>query len=368
MHLSALNLYSVVIHNIINNKGERVIISKRVILHLVGSPTDQFYCDLSRFYADSCIRALADPARYTFQIAYITPNKKWCFPASLYDADITAAKALSLAEAVQVLSKQHIDIALPQMFCRSGMTDYRALLDLLNIPYVGNTPELMALTADKAKAKAVVAAAGVVVPESELLRLGDKPSFKPPVVVKPAQADNSLGVTLVNTEAEYATALEMAFAESDEVLVERFIELGREIRCGIIEKKGELICLPLEEYRMDAQTHPIRAYSSKLTEDAQGGLAFAGKDSTQTWLVNTDDPDITRVWEAAKLSHRALGCRHYSLFDFRIDSQGKPWFLEAGLYCSFAPKSVIPTMVKETGITLSAFFQQMVDETLAKPK
>ncbi len=339
--------------------------SKRCILHLVGSPTDQFYNDLSRFYADSCIRALTDPLRYIFQIAYITPDKKWRFPASLDDADIGAAKTYDLPAAVQFLAKQQIDVALPQMFCRSGMTDYRALLDLLGIPYVGNTPELMALTADKAKAKAVVAAAGVAVPESELLRRGEMPSFKPPVVVKPVQADNSLGVTLVNTESDYEAALEKAFAESDEVLVERFIELGREVRCSIIVQKGKLICLPLEEYRMDAQTHPIRAYSSKLGEDAQGKLAFANKENKQTWLVNADDPDISQVWEVAKLSHQALGCRHYSLFDFRIDPQGKPWFLEAGLYCSFAPKSVIAIMVKATGVELSAFFQQMIDETLA---
>ncbi len=341
---------------------------KCCILHLVGSPTNQFYCDLSRFYADSCIHAIADPARYTFQIAYVTPDKKWRFPASLSDADIAAAKTFDLADAVQFLSQQHIDIALPQMFCVSGMTDYRSLLDLLDIPYIGNKPELMALTANKAKAKAVVAAAGVAVPESELLRRKDKPSFKPPVVVKPTQADNSLGVSLVNTEAEYTAALEAAFADSDEVLVERFIELGREVRCGIIEQQGELVCLPLEEYRMDAQTHPIRAYSSKLTKNARGDLAFAGKDPTQTWLVNADDPDVAQVWEAAKLSHRALGCRHYSLFDFRIDAEGKPWFLEAGLYCSFAPKSVIPTMVKETGVDLSTFFQQMVDEALAESR
>lgn len=342
--------------------------SKRCILHLVGSPTDQFYCDLSRFYADSCIRALIDPTRYNFVIAYVTPDKKWRFPVSLSDTDIAAADPLALAEAVQFLSRQQIDVALPQMFCVSGMTDYRALLDLLGIPYIGNTSELMALTANKAKAKAVVAAAGVAVPESELLRLGDKPSFKPPVVVKPTQSDNSLGVTLVNSEAEYPSALETAFADSDEVLVERFIELGREVRCGIIEQQGELVCLPLEEYRMDAKEHPIRGYSSKLTEDAEGNLAFAGKDPTQTWLVHADDPDIAQVWEAAKLSHQALGCRHYSLFDFRIDAKGTPWFLEAGLYCSFAPKSVIPTMVKATGVDLNTFFEQMVDEALAESR
>nr|WP_298413714.1 ATP-grasp domain-containing protein [uncultured Halomonas sp.] len=339
--------------------------SKRSILHLVGSATDQFYCDLSRFYAHSCIQAIADPARYTFHIAYVTPDGKWRFPDSLEESDIAAAKALPFAEAVHFLSQQQIDVALPQMFCRSGMTDYRSLLNLLDIPYVGNTPAAMALTADKAKAKAVVATAGVAVPESELLRRGDTPSFSPPVVVKPTQADNSLGVTLVTHEKDYDSALETAFADSDEVLVERFIELGREVRCGIVVQQGELVCLPLEEYRMDAETHPIRAYSSKLKEDEQGGLAFAGKDSTQTWLVDTDDPDVARVWEAAKQSHLALGCRHYSLFDFRIDAQGKPWFLEAGLYCSFAPKSVIPTMMSATGTDVSVFFQQVVDDVLA---
>ncbi len=338
--------------------------SIRCILHLVGSPTDQFYCDLSRFYANSCIQALADPSLYTFQIAYVTPDKKWRFPASLNDADIAVAEALSLAEAVQFLSQQHIDIALPQMFCHAGMTDYRSLLDLLAIPYVGNLPGLMALTADKAKTKAVVAAAGVAVPESELLRRGDKPSFKPPVVVKPTQSDNSLGVTLVKTEADYVAALQIAFAESDEVLVERFIKLGREVRCGIVMQRGELICLPLEEYSMDANTHPIRGYSSKLTEDEQGNIAFANKENKQTWLVEADDPDVAQVWAAAKQSHLALDCRHYSLFDFRIDAQGKPWFLEAGLYCSFAPKSVVTTMMSATGVELKVFFQQMINEVL----
>ncbi len=272
---------------------------------------------------------------------------------------------MSFAKAVQFLAKQQMDIAVPQMFCHSGMTNYRALLDLLAIPYIGNVPTLMALTADKAKAKAVVAAAGVAVPESELLRHGDKPTFKPPVVVKPAQADNSLGVTLVLSEADYAVALEVAFAQSTEVLVERYIELGREVRASIIEQQGELICLPLEEYGMDAKTNPIRAYANKLSEDEQGKIVFANKDNKQTWLVNTDDPIVAQVWAAAKLSHQALGCRHYSLFDFRIDPQGKPWFLEAGLYCSFAPRSVISTMVTATGVTLKDFFQQMIDDVLA---
>ncbi len=56
---------------------------------------------------------------------------------------------MKMAEAIRLLSEQAIDVALPQMFCIRGMTDYRTLLDLLQIPYVGNEPALMAIAADK---------------------------------------------------------------------------------------------------------------------------------------------------------------------------------------------------------------------------
>ena len=45
------------------------------ILHLVGSADNDFYCDLSRFYAQDCIAATTNPALYEFHIAYITPDQ-----------------------------------------------------------------------------------------------------------------------------------------------------------------------------------------------------------------------------------------------------------------------------------------------------
>ncbi len=234
------------------------------ILHLVGSAENNFYCDLSRLYAQDCLAATADPDRYEFHIAYVTPDLQWRFPTSLSEEDIKAAPAMSIADAIAFITSKNIDLVLPQMFCLPGMTEYRALFDLLNIPYVGNSPDLMALTAYKAKAKAIVAAAGVKVPYGELLRQGDEPTIKPPVVIKPANSDNSLGVALVKDVTEYDAALKKAFEHSDEVLVEEYIELGREVRCGVIVKDGELIGLPLEEYLVNTQDHPIRDYADKL--------------------------------------------------------------------------------------------------------
>ena len=289
------------------------------ILHLVGSADNKFYCDLSRLYAKDCLAATANPSLYEFHIAYITADGQWRFPPSLSNEDIAATKPMFLSEAIKFITVQNIDLVLPQMFCIPGMTEYRALFNLLNIPYVGNTPDVMALAAHKAKAKAIVAAAGVKVPFGELLRRGDIPTIKPPAVIKPASSDNSLGVFLVKDVADYDTALKTAFEYADQVLVEEYIELGREVRCGIIVKDGELVGLPLEEYLVNAQDHPIRDYADKLKQTEDGDLSLSAKDNIKAWIVDPSDPITETVQEAAKKCHQALGCRHYSLFDFRID-------------------------------------------------
>lgn len=334
----------------------------RRILHLVGSAYDAFHGDLSCLYARDCLTATADPTRYDVLIAYITPDRLWRFPASLSPDDIAAAKPMPLCEAIEVLTTQNIDVMLPQMFCIPGMTHYRALFDVLQIPYVGNPPDVMALAAHKARAKAIVAAAGVNVPRGELLRSGDVPTLLPPVVVKPASADNSLGVTFVNDIAHYEAALKIAFAHAPEVLVEDYIALGREVRCGILVRNGELMGLPLEEYRIDNQ-NPIRGYADKLKR-TDGDLSLTAKDGMKAWTVNVDDPITTRVQAAAKQCHAAMGCRHYSLFDFRIDPQGQIWFLEAGLYCSFSPKSVVVSMARAAGMTLDELLGSLLNQVV----
>ncbi len=335
------------------------------VLHLVGSAVNDFYCDLSRLYAEDCLESNADAALYEFYIAYVTPDHLWRFPQSLKQEAIAVAQPMTIVEAVRVLTTLKIDVMVPQMFCVPGMTAYRALFDLLEIPYVGNKPDVMALSANKAKTKAVVAAAGVKVPLGELLRPGVPPTLTPPTVVKPVNEDNSLGVVFVKDFSGYDDALKTAFSYSDQILVETFIELGREVRCGVIADGEKLICLPLEEYAMDSENQPIRRYEDKLKRDENGGLAMVAKGNAKSWIVDPSDPITAKVWEIARICHTALGCRHYCLFDFRIDSKDQPWFLEAGLYCSFAQTSVISEMAKESGIPLSQLFQGMLNNALS---
>jgi len=336
------------------------------VLHVVGSPTDEFSARLSRLYAANCLTATADPSRYTTTIAHVGPDGQWHFPVDLGAAALAAAPPVPLAAALAHLSALVIDVAVPQMFCLPGMTTYRPLLDLLGIPFAGNTAAVMALAADKALTRAVVAAAGVDVPPGRTVQPGDQPPLALPVVVQPVDSDNSLATTLVRDPRDYEKAVRAAAAASSSgtAQVERYVELGREVRCGVLEQDGQLVCLPLEEYAVDA-AHPVRTFQDKLATSADGGLRLVAKTPDKAWTVDITDPVTDRVWQAARASHTALGCRQYSLFDFRIDPQGRPWFLEASLYCSFATTSVLTVMAHAAGVPLRDLFDLVLTNASA---
>ena len=129
--------------------------------------------------------------------------------------------------------------------------------------------------------------------------------------------------------------------------------------------------LPLEEYAVDpAGTKPIR--------DGAGQAQPAGPDGELSdWSRRTPIPRLDRGAEhdpavngrrwpraAGRLPPSRWAARHYSLFDFRIDPEGRPWFLEAGLYCSFARQSVISTMAAAAGIAVGELLSIALDEAL----
>ena len=334
----------------------------RTVLYLVGSPVDEFFADLSQLYAGASLAALDDPDRYRIHIAYVAPGGRWRFPRDLSPQALEQAAELSLPQALSHIDDLSVDVMVPQMFCLPGMTVYRSLFDAIGVPYLGSTGDVMAVGADKAKTRAIVGAAGVRVPAGRVVRDHHRTDLDYPVVVKPVSADNSVGVTFVASDADYDNAIDAALAHDGSALVESYVALGREVRCGIVVRHGELVCLPLEEYIVDAVVRPIRTRDDKLARTEDGALYLVAKDDSHAWMVPTDDPVTERVWAAARRCHEALGCRQYSLFDFRIDPDGHPWFLEAGLYCSFAPGSVIATMARAAGIRLDQLFADAVAE------
>ena len=187
----------------------------------------------------------------------------------------------------------------------------------------------MALITDKAQAKAVAAAAGVPVPQGELLRSATQvPTVPFPFVLKPCCEDNSMGISKVENASELPAALAEAFKFDSVVVCEAFIPLGREIRLAVVEDEhGEpTTVLPATEYLLTPE-HPMRLSTDKISVTDQGL-----PDADKFFATNREEaPDHRRsicpapldeklaakLADAAKRAHRALRCRDFSIFDFR---------------------------------------------------
>jgi len=338
----------------------------RKILCLVGSPTDQFHLELSELYARDCALALGEIGDFQFIFMHVSPDGSWRLPADLKRETIASTPTSGLAEILAMLDLQHFHMGLPQMFCLAGMTTYRAFFEIIGLPYLGNAPQQMANTADKWIARQMVQAAGVPVPMGELAIPHVKPALDLPFVVKPVSADNSQGVSLVRREEDISAAITRACEFGDRALVETFIPPGREMRCGTYETSNGVCALPPEEYFLDQESRAIRHRENKI-QHIDGCMTLMAKSADESWIIGEDDPVYEAVQSAAIACHQALQCRQYGLFDFRIDDEDRVWFLEAGLYCSFSPKSVLCVMAKAAGIGFGQFFEILYERACVSP-
>jgi D-alanine-D-alanine ligase len=333
-------------------------------LHLVGSSASEFYFDLSVAYARTC----ADfeglhRDRFTHNFAVVHTTGEWSFPTSLDTAAVAEAPRMPIADALQVITSASpaYDLVVPHMFCVEGMTKYRGLMEMLGLEVLGCPSDVCLLANDKYVTKQVCNAAGVCTPKGELLlrwQHDDLEKLKGevltrwsvPFIVKPAREDNSFGVSLVKTEEDIVRCLENAFKYDQRVLVEQYIA-GREVRVVALEWENEegmsLEVLPKIEYFLeDIRTHEKKFATNdgKMgNTDDEPAKAITGARVAGDRQCPADlEPEVhERLDFLAKTAHKALGCKYYSLFDVRIDENGICYLLEAALFCSFSPLSVV---------------------------
>eukprot|EP00440_Ansanella_granifera_P012697 gb/GFBE01013796.1/.p1 GENE.gb/GFBE01013796.1/~~gb/GFBE01013796.1/.p1 ORF type:complete len:411 (+),score=115.18 gb/GFBE01013796.1/:1-1233(+) len=327
---------------------------RKTVLHLVGSRQDEFYHDLSVLYARACDDcADLDRERYDFRFAVVHMDGSWSFPSGLDQKSLAEAKHMPLPAAVMRISEMAPDVMVPHMFCVEGMTRFRSLFDLLDIPFLGNHEYTVWPATDKATTKQLLEANNVSVPRGELLEKGRKDmptTVKVPVVVKPCNEDNSRGITLVKKQEDLAAAMDYAFSFDSRVVVDEYIA-GREVRAAVIEEEdGTLTVLPKLEYFLK----DIRTSAHKLATDQNGKLSSdaikaAKKDGDRKCPADLSPELHERIDDMVKTAHRVLACTHYSLYDLRISEDGQPYILEAALFCSFSPLSVIPAMAQHAG-------------------
>lgn len=310
------------------------------VLHVFGSTQDDFYFDLSKMYAAAVLR----PEGVRHRFAAVTPDGAWRFGP---DTD-TLGPALSIDEALSAVGTP--DLMVPHMFCRQGMTTYRALFeDLLGIPVVGAPADVAGLATSKLWTRDVVSSAGVAVAPAERLGPDALPSLAVPYVVKPDTEDNSLGISVVRDPGDAAAAVAHARIYADTIFAEAFVP-GREIRAAALERDGTLHVPSFIEYPV-SEARPIREVTDKLETGADGAMRqSARRDAQPVCPAEVSDVLAERIATATRTAHRALGARDYALFDFRgHEETGEVILLEAGLFWSFSALSAISKMLAGAG-------------------
>jgi D-alanine-D-alanine ligase len=221
----------------------------------------------------------------------------------------------------------------------------QAILEEAGIAYTGSDATGSMLAMDKDVAKRLMVVAGVPTPpwrlwpvsEAEVAALGF------PVVVKASRVGSTVGLSVVRSWSGMEAAVEEARRYDDSILVERFVP-GRELTVGILEDRalavGEIIT-----------PEGIFDYESKYQP---GG-------AREVFPADLDDARTREVQEVALRVHRALGLRHFSRVDFRLDPGGGLYCLEANTLPGMTGTSLLPQSAAAAGLSFDDLCQRLVE-------
>jgi D-alanine-D-alanine ligase len=214
----------------------------------------------------------------------------------------------------------------------------QGVLETLGLPYTHSGVLASALAMDKAKAKAVLAAAGVTVPGGGLFNRFDVARshvMAPPYVVKPNAEGSSVGVFLVfegaNGPPQQVVAPDWTFGE--EVMVEPYIA-GQELAVAVMGHQALTVT-------------DIVSRTGFYDYDAKYG------EGGSTHIMPADMPKAAfeRALRMAEAAHSALGCQGVTRSDFRYDNVNDLLvLLEVNTQPGMTPTSLAPEQAAHLGI------------------
>jgi len=339
------------------------------IMHVVGSPTDEYNFRLNLLYASACIPGDV----FDFCFAVIFPDGRWCFPSSLENGALEAAEKMNIDVAIRTMMAWRPNAVHSHLFCVKGQTDYRGLLFSLGFPMIGSSPTSYGQCKDKGLTRGALSgynlqADGLIIKrwnqQCQVETWKREGSF--PCIVKAADLDDSLGLSRVDQEADLEQAVEMCFqAGAGSVVIEKFIP-GAELRIGVIESSdGELRLLPVIDYLMEDDQ--IRSLQYKLNLDSNGiPTGKSAKNKSRIFDPNEDNKLKEKLEKVTFTAFRLLDLHDFALFDIRVDGEGEPWLLEANLFCSFGDQSVLCQMAKQEGISATQLLAMMAQNAILR--
>jgi D-alanine-D-alanine ligase len=231
----------------------------------------------------------------------------------------------------------------------------QAYFKLLNIPQTSCDMYQASLTYNKRDCISTLKPYGIKTAESFYINLGDDINEDAiinkvglPCFVKANKAGSSFGVSKVYKKEDLQNAINVAFKEDDEIIIESFLD-GKEVSVGVITYKGATKVLPITEI---VSENDFFDYEAK----------YQGKSKEITPARLTDEEE-TKVTKVAKQVYEVLKMKGFSRSEF-IFKNGEPHLLEVNTVPGLTRESILPQQAAAAGISLSDLFDNAIEEAL----
>lgn len=232
-------------------------------------------------------------------------------------------------------------------------------LDLVHIPYSTSGVLVEALTFDKFMLNQYLRGFGVKVAESVLVRHGQERQINKkeiidivgmPCFVKPANDGSSFGVSKVRKPDQLASAIRKAMMESDEVMIEQYLD-GTEITVGCYKTKQKTVVLPVTEV---VTKNEFFDYDAKYNGQVE-----------EITPARIPDELAKRVQDLTSAIYDILHCNGIIRIDYIItrgeDGSDQINMLEINTTPGMTATSFIPQQVRAAGLEMKDVLTDIVE-------
>jgi len=231
----------------------------------------------------------------------------------------------------------------------------QAYFQLLGIPQTSCDYYQAALTFNKRDLLSVLKPYGIKTATSFYLNLGDTINSEEiiskvglPCFVKPNKSGSSFGISKVKSLEELLPAIENAYKEDNEIIIESFLD-GTEVSVGVINFKGEIKVLPITEIISE---NDFFDYEAK----------YLGKSKEITPARISEELKV-KIENVAKRAYEVLKMKGFSRSEFIIVNN-EPHMLEMNTIPGLTTESILPQQAREAGISLPELFENAIELAL----
>lgn len=299
------------------------------------------------------IKTILDKDKFNAFTVYVK-GKEWVLTSDQYCDTIINKDDFSFS---WNNSKVKFDFALIAIHGTPGEDGkLQSYFELLQIPYSTSNTLFSALTFNKYACKAYLDYSGIKSTKAILLRKNNKINEKEiiaklglPCFVKPNSGGSSFGVSKVKLIDDLVPAINKAFNEDNEVIIESFLK-GTEVSCGIIKTKNKKIIFPVTEI---GSKNEFFDYEAKYT---------VGKALEITPARISKKAEETTKNLTSKI-YDIFNCKGIVRVDFMIDGD-TPNFIELNTVPGMSAESIVPKQAKVFGISMTEIFTMIIEDLI----